>query len=143
MCLKPSHQTAITAGILDKYKQLVEETKSDLRDHLKKIDERLQSLNQRAAPRDRDTSDVKDATEEKESTEQCLRIYQQVSEFIEHSHDQLSRNQYGNGHVPPRPEIREGLSHHGEIATKAMLSDFRLRVSENSTTLKARLTELD
>ncbi|KAF7590395.1 hypothetical protein BBP40_002896 [Aspergillus hancockii] len=136
-------QATVTADVLDEYEQLVEETKADLHDHLENIDERFQSLNQRAAANDGDASDLKDTTEEKESTEQCLRICQHVSEFIERSHDWLSRNQYGSGYVPPRPEIRDILPHNAEIWTKAMLSDFRSKLSENSTTLKARLTELD
>lgn len=109
----------------------------------KKIDERLQSLNQRAATYDREGSDLKDTTEEKESTEQCLRICQQVSEFIERSQERLSQNEYGSGHMPSRPETRGTLPHNAEIATKAILSDLRSRFSENSTALKVRLTELN
>ncbi|KAE8312440.1 hypothetical protein BDV41DRAFT_300693 [Aspergillus transmontanensis] len=136
-------QAAVTAGFLDEYKQLVEETKSDLCSHLAKIDEKLQSLNRRAATDDRDGSDIKDTTEEKESTEQCLRICQQVSEFIERSYGRVVRNEYGNAHMPSRPETRDPFPRNAEIATKAMLSDFRSRLSENSTTLNVRLTDLD
>ncbi|KAL4887803.1 hypothetical protein BDV59DRAFT_206639 [Aspergillus ambiguus] len=136
-------QATVTAGVLDEYKQLIEETKSDLRDHLDKIDQRLQSLDQRAATYDGDGSALKDTTEEKESTEQCLRICQQISEYIERSQERIPRNEYGSEHMPSRPEIRDTLPHNAEIATKAMLSNFRSRLSENSAALKVRLTELD
>jgi hypothetical protein len=53
---------------------MVEKTKSDLRDHMENVDERLQLLLRRAATHERDDSDLRDAKEEKESTEQCLRI---------------------------------------------------------------------
>ncbi|KAF9882869.1 hypothetical protein FE257_004926, partial [Aspergillus nanangensis] len=78
-------QAAVTAGVLDEYKQMVEEAKSDLREHLENIDERLQSLLQRGSAHGRDSIDLNDTMEEKESTEQCLRICAQVAEFIEHS----------------------------------------------------------
>jgi hypothetical protein len=136
-------QAAVTTGVLDEYRRMVEETKSDLRDHLENIDEKLQLLHQRAAAHERDDCDLRDAKEEKESTEQCLRICAQVSEFIERSQAQLSRGRYGDERLPPSLEQRLTIPRNAEVATKAMLSHFRSRLSENSTTLKTRLAELD
>ena len=68
------------------------EAKSDLREQLANINERLRSLLQRGASHDRDTADLKDTREEKESAEQCLRICMQVSDFIKRSQESLSQD---------------------------------------------------
>ncbi|KAF9882993.1 hypothetical protein FE257_004349 [Aspergillus nanangensis] len=120
-------QAAVTAGVLDEYKQMVEEAKSDLREYLENIDERLQLLFQRRSAHGRDSIDLNDIKEEKESTEQCLRIW----------------DQYGGETPPPKPEQTDATSCNAEMTTKAILFDFRSRLSENSATLNARLMELN
>ena len=62
---KFSRPAAVTTGELEKYKRIIEEARSDLREQLANINERLRSLLQRGASRDRDTADLKDTREEK------------------------------------------------------------------------------
>ncbi|KAF9887225.1 hypothetical protein FE257_010479 [Aspergillus nanangensis] len=136
-------QVAVTRDVLDEYKQMIGEATSDLREHLENIDERFQSLLQRESVHGREGIDLRDMTEDKESTEQCLRICAQVSEFIEDSHSHLSRDDYSGEDLPSNQEEDLTRSHGAKMATKAMLIDFRTRLSENSATLNARLTELN
>ena len=137
---KSSRQGEVTTGVLEKYKRITEEAKSDLGEQLANINERLRSLLQRGASRDRDTADLKDTREEKESAEQCLRICMQVSDFIKHSQESLSQDRYDGGNISAK---RDTVPCNAEIDTKATLVDFRSWLPENSTTLKARLAELD
>ena len=137
---KFSRPAAVTTGELEKYKRIIEEAKSDLREQLANINERLRLLLQRGTSLDRDTADLKDTREEKGSTEQCLRICMQVSDFIKRSQESLSQHRYDGGNISAK---RDTVPCNAEIDTKATLVDFRSSLPENSTTLRARLAELD
>src|SRR5438045_9164267 len=81
----PYSRTAnITAKVLEDYKDLIENTKSDLEDHLQQIDERLQSLSANGVVMsDEDAAERERLIEEMDSTKQCITICSQVSEHVE------------------------------------------------------------
>lgn len=80
-----SSRTAIvTVEVLREYKELIADTTSDLNDRLQKIDSKLQDLfAQATGTSQEDLAEKSRINDEKESTQQCLRICAQVSEHLD------------------------------------------------------------
>jgi hypothetical protein len=79
-----SRTVAVTANVLKEYKELIANTTSDLEDHLKEIDAKLQAFSLHGpSMSDEDIAERERVQEEKDSTKQCLTICAQVSEHID------------------------------------------------------------
>jgi len=86
-----SRTAAVTADVLAEYKELINDTTSDLEDHLQAIDRRLQDNSTRTPATSNKTVDECDVIrEERHSTQQCLRICDWVSGHI----DQVQRSTF-------------------------------------------------
>jgi hypothetical protein len=78
-----SRTVAVTSNVLKEYKELITNTTTDLEDHLKEIDAKLQALSLKGSSvSDEDIAERERIQEEKDSTKQCLTICAQVSEHI-------------------------------------------------------------
>jgi predicted nucleic acid-binding Zn-ribbon protein len=78
-----SRSVAVTAAVLKEYKDLITNTTTDLEDHLKEIDDKLQALSSKGSSlSSEDIVERERVQEEKDSTKQCLTICAQVSEHI-------------------------------------------------------------
>ena len=105
--LSHSRTAAVTIDVLNQYKGLITDTKSDLEEHLQAIDKKLQSLSsQGARVSSEDSAEREHIQQEMESTRQCLRICAQVSEHM----DQVRATAFGATH--------EGLNTHSVVVTE-------------------------
>jgi len=74
-----SRTAAVTADVLEEFKEMITNTTSDLEDHLLEIDNKLQILSTQGSRMSNEHSDDrKTIEEERDSTKQCLRICAQV-----------------------------------------------------------------
>ncbi|KAB8210122.1 hypothetical protein BDV34DRAFT_220720 [Aspergillus parasiticus] len=88
--------------------------------------------------------DLSIVREEKESTEQCLAIYTQVSSYIEGMQMHLPRDSQNVPMLTFKPASDNVFdSTKAYLATDAMLTDFKHKLSLNSRVLRARLSALD
>ncbi|KAK6811200.1 hypothetical protein RU639_013003 [Aspergillus parasiticus] len=88
--------------------------------------------------------DLSIVREEKESTEQCLAIYTQVSSYIEGMQMHLPRDSQNVPMLTVKPASDNGFdSTKAYLATDTMLTDFKHKLSLNSRVLQARLSALD
>lgn len=132
-----SRQTAVTSNVLEEYKQMIAETTSDLQDHLLDLDSRVQSLQWKrsfqSAP-----NELEEIREEKASTEQCLNICAGVSEAIEAFEKNLSL-----GSDAHSASVEQKSSAQARITTKAMLTDFQVKLLTSRKDFESRMKELD
>ncbi|GAQ12182.1 hypothetical protein ALT_9503 [Aspergillus lentulus] len=130
-------QTAVTSNVLEEYKQMIAETTSDLQDHLLDLDSRVQSLQWKrsfqSAP-----NELEEIREEKASTEQCLNICAGVSEAIEAFEKNLSL-----GSDAHSASVEQKSSAQARITTKAMLTDFQVKLLTSRKDFESRMKELD
>ncbi|GFF97418.1 hypothetical protein IFM47457_11383 [Aspergillus lentulus] len=130
-------QTTVTSNVLKEYKQIIAETTSDLQDHLLDLDSRVQSLQWKrsfqSAP-----NELEEIREEKASTEQCLNICTGVSEAIEAFEKNLSL-----GSDAHSASVKQKSSAQVRITTKAMLTDFQVKLLTSRKDFKSRMKELD
>ena len=78
-----SRAMAVTSQVLNDYHQLIGRTTCDLQEHLQKIDENLQLLcSERIQTSDEANPEQQRMQEEKESTQQCLKVCAEVSAHI-------------------------------------------------------------
>ncbi|KFY17277.1 hypothetical protein V491_05045 [Pseudogymnoascus sp. VKM F-3775] len=84
--------TNVTIALLNDYNTLIENTTSDLKEHLQELDERLQAISQGAQPVDVDDLKQQRIKEERESAQSCLDICIQVSAHI----DTVQQNAFVN-----------------------------------------------
>ncbi|GFG08403.1 hypothetical protein IFM5058_03906 [Aspergillus udagawae] len=131
-------QTAVTSSVLEEYKQMIAETTSDLQDHLLDLDSRVQSLQWKGSSRS-SPSELEEIREEKASTEQCLNICAGVSEAIEAFEKKLSLG--SDAHSASRLEQKSSAQ--ARIITKAMLTDFQVKLSTSRKDFESRMKELD
>ncbi|KAB8225206.1 hypothetical protein BDV33DRAFT_164630 [Aspergillus novoparasiticus] len=136
-------QAVVTVNVLDEYKKMIAEATSDLQDHLQEINDRVKSIEETGHVQHSDI-DLSIVREEKESTEQCLAICTQVSSYIEGMQMHLPRDSQNVPMLTVKPASDNGFdSTKAYLATDAMLTDFRHKLSLNSRALQARLNTLD
>ncbi|KAE8358040.1 hypothetical protein BDV27DRAFT_75047 [Aspergillus caelatus] len=136
-------QATVTANVLEEYKEMIAEATSDLQDHLQGINDRVKSIEETGHVQHLDF-DLSVVREEKESTEQCLAICTQVSSYIEGMQTRLPRDSQNVPMLTVKPASHNGFDPtRPYIATDAMLTDFRHRLSLSSRNLEARLNTLD
>jgi hypothetical protein len=133
-----SRQTAVTSSVLEEYKQIIADTTSDLQDHLLDLDSRVQSLQWKGSLQSI-PNELEEIREEKASTEQCLNICAGVSEAIEAFEKNLSLG--SDAHSASRLEQKS--SSQARIITKAMLTDFQVKLLTSRKDLESRVKELD
>ncbi|KAH6891524.1 hypothetical protein B0T10DRAFT_313737 [Thelonectria olida] len=120
---------SITPSALEEYKEMIRDTTSDLKEHLQLLDERSRTLAVSDAENPiRDGTEWKAMLEEKECTQQGLRICSQLSAQIEElestpkEHPQFSQQPSANKY------IRNGL---GAAKGSILTLESRLRIHEN------------
>src|SRR5205809_63618 len=88
-----SRTATVTADVLKEYQELIENTKSDLEDHLRDIDSKLTALSRSAATVPNvAASDREVIQEERQSTQQCLEICATVAAHIEAAQTKIFAN---------------------------------------------------
>ncbi|KAK3347292.1 hypothetical protein B0T25DRAFT_554102 [Lasiosphaeria hispida] len=86
-------QSSLTIESLDKYKSMIQDTTTDLEDHLQNVDDKLKSTFLQAADRsNEDAVLVRQMQEERSSTQQCLVICAQLSAYISQIQPTLAAN---------------------------------------------------
>lgn len=134
---------AVTSSVLDEYKRMIAEATSDLQDHLHEISENLQLLNEASEGPLSSDLDSQVIEEEKQSTEQCLEICAQASEYIEGLQAGLLHDSVSMRNLPARSASKENVEpQHAKRVTGAMFHDFLSKINANSNTLESRLAEL-
>lgn len=122
--------------VVNEYKKIISDAKSDLHDHLQEIEDRLKALQipSQSAP-GLDPVVQRDIREEKESIEQCLEICSQVSDYIKGIELRPQRSY---------PELETpAVCDTMQRKTSAILADFKGRLAANSADLETRLHELN
>lgn len=136
-----SRTVNVTSSVVKEYKELITNTTSDLEDHLKEIDAKLQDLSSRGSNvSSEEIAERERVQEERDSTKQCLTICTQVSEHI---------SQYepvASGGVPSAQHVVvERLR--GLILAKRMTSDVlnecKEKLTGTSKNLERHLHEID
>lgn len=133
-----SRKTAVTSSVLEEYKQMIAETTSDLQDHLLDLDSRVQSLQWKGSLQSA-PNELEEIREEKASTEQCLNICAGVSEAIEAFEKNLSLG--SDAHSASRVEQKSSAQ--ARIITKAMLTEFQVKLLTSRKDFESRMKELD
>lgn len=133
-----SRQTAVTSSVLEEYKQMIAETTSDLQDHLLDLDSRVQSLQWKGSPQSA-PNELEEIREEKASTEQCLNICAGVSEAIEAFEKNLPLG--SDAHSASRLEQKSSAQ--ATMITKAMLTEFQVKLLSSRKDFESRMNELD
>ena len=77
-----SRKAAVTADVLVEYKEMISNTTSDLEEHLREIERRLETLPLQDTISDEEAAERDRIQGERESTMQCLVICAQVSEQV-------------------------------------------------------------
>ncbi|KAF4207306.1 hypothetical protein KXV55_002483 [Aspergillus fumigatus] len=131
-------KTAVTSSVLEEYKQMIAETTSDLQDHLLDLDSRVQSLQWKGSLQSA-PNELEEIREEKASTEQCLNICAGVSEAIEAFEKNLSLG--SDAHSASRVEQKSSAQ--ARIITKAMLTEFQVKLLTSRKDFESRMKELD
>ncbi|KAJ9216010.1 hypothetical protein DTO166G4_2254 [Paecilomyces variotii] len=138
---------AITANVLKEYKDLVDNTTSDLSDHLEEVEQKLQDLSSRNVESSGDISELQAIEEERRSIQQCLQICTQVSSYIEEI-------QFGNPKSPSSGLEGKSLSEATKAAeylkislatklTGSTLEECKARLHAASSQLRVQLESLD
>ena len=108
-----SHRTitAVTRNAIEEYKDMIDDTTSDLQKHMQRLDERVQSL---TAPNtdtvESDSADWLALFEEKESTRKGLQICIELSEHIETLESTTNETQQFSQQPTANKYIRSSLS---------------------------------
>ncbi|KAK0724164.1 hypothetical protein B0H67DRAFT_479894 [Lasiosphaeris hirsuta] len=86
-------QSSLTTESLDQYKSMIQDTTTDLEDHLQNVDEKLKSTFLQAADRSGEHAVlVRQMQEERSSAQQCLVICAQLSAYISQIQPTLAAN---------------------------------------------------
>ncbi|KAH8426376.1 uncharacterized protein LDX57_004114 [Aspergillus melleus] len=134
---------AVTSNVLDEFKRMIDEATSDLQDHLHEIYENLQLLNEASEGPLSSDLDSRVIEEEKQSTEQCLDICAQASEYIESLQAGMLHDSVSTRDLPAESAHKENVEpQHAKKVTAAMFHDFQLKLNANSNSLESRLAEL-
>jgi hypothetical protein len=138
-----SRRTRVTEDLLQEYKLLIDNTTTDLQQHLEDISEKLDVLSAQQPPTSaEDTIERQRMQEESESTKQCLTICAQFSAHIE----QAQRIHFTNISTPfdvfqgPASTSEGMLSAQG--LTNDALSEFQQRLGSTKARLEAHLQSL-
>src|ERR1700712_4100882 len=85
LILLRSRTVGVTANVLAEYQELISNTRTDLEDHLREIDNKLQAFSQQGSiASDEELAERERVQEERDSTKQCLAICAKVSDQIGH-----------------------------------------------------------
>ncbi|UZP43473.1 hypothetical protein NXS19_011285 [Fusarium pseudograminearum] len=127
--------TAVTRNAIEEYKDMIDDTTSDLQKHMQRLDERVQSL---TAP-DTDTVESDSADwlalfEEKESTRKGLQICVELSEHIESLGSTTKESQQFSQQPTADKYIRSSLS-----SAKSSISLLEARLKSHGSKIDERM----
>ena len=142
--LSYSRTAAVTANVLKEYKEMIENTTSDLEDHLQEIDDKLQALTSQGATISREeAADIQKIREERDSTQQCLGICAQVSAHV----DKIRANALENISTPPDANyisvttLQDTIS--ARLVTSNTLQDCKDKLKETTSELEKHLQDIN
>ena len=132
-----SHRTitAVTRNAIEEYKDMIDDTTSDLQKHMQRLDERVQSLT--APDTDNVESDSADwlaLFEEKESTRKGLQICVELSEHIESLGSTTKETQQFSQQPTADKYIRSSLS-----SAKSSISLLEARLKSHGSKIDERM----
>jgi hypothetical protein len=134
----------VTTKVLNEYKEMIDNTTSDLQEHLEDINKKLeaiQSQGQSSSPQD--TAEGKWIQEEKESTQQCLVICAKVSMHIEEFRSGVFENISTpmNGNQGPVTTLGNLVS--ARLATNDALKECKETLNDTSNKLELHLQTME
>ena len=144
--------------MLEDYKDLIQDTANDLREHMRNLDERVQSLSAAEAKSTAgDDTEWQAMLQEKESTQQGLRICAQLSAQIElleptsKEHPQFSQRPSAHKYIRTGLDSTKGtiqslvsrlLSHEGDIDRQLKAMESKAQLSEGDATQLVQLQQV-
>jgi len=141
-CPRLSRQSSVTADGLEAYKVMIKDATADLEDHLKSIDEKLESTFSRAAGEsDEDAIQMRQMQEERSSTQQCLAICAQLSTHISRIQPLLAADRgqrSADAHAMP-PGVAEHITREGLEACQDTISNTANRLEKHMKGIMDRL----
>lgn len=141
---RSSQQSSLTAESLDRYKSMIQDTTTDLEDHLQNVDEKLQSAFLQAAEQsgsDEDAALVRQMQEERSSTQQCLAICARLSAYIGQIQPTLAANR-GRDSADTRPAgvaVAEQITTDGLEGCRSALDEASQRLVDHLNSIVERL----
>ncbi|TLD07959.1 hypothetical protein PspLS_12139 [Pyricularia sp. CBS 133598] len=126
---------AITPQVLEDYKDLILDTTLDLKEHLESLEEKVGDL-QKSIPQD-DEAEWAALSEEKESTEQGLKLCAQLSAQIEQFMSLSAENPQFSGRPSAHKHIKSGLGPVG-----ASLQSLLLILQKHESSIKQQMEAL-
>jgi len=147
---------AITPRVLEDYKDMIRDTTTDLREHLQNLEKRVQSLSVGEAHEPTPDVEWQAMLQEKESTQQGLRICAQLSAQIDQleptskEHPQFSQRPSAYKHIRTGLDATRGSiqslvsrlqSHEGDIDRQMKAMESTVQLSEEGAVQLARLQQ--
>ncbi|RYO89146.1 hypothetical protein DL764_008618 [Monosporascus ibericus] len=135
-------QSSVTAERLEAYKVMIKNASADLEDHLKSIDEKLESTFSRAADEsDEDAIQMRQMQEERSSTQQGLAICAQLSAHISRIQPLLAadRGQRSADARAMPPAVAERITREGLEECQDTLSNTANRLQKHLNSIMDRL----
>ncbi len=137
-----SRQSSVTAEGLEEYKTMIQEATADLEDHLKSMDEKLESTFSRVAGgSEEDAIQIRQMQEERSSTQQGLVICAQLSAYISRIHPLPTVDRGvrpADGHETP-PVMAEHITREGLEECRDTLSNTANRLEKHLQSIMGRL----
>jgi len=132
--------------VLAEYKQLIENTKSDLEDHLQDIDAKLQTLSSQVIRLPELTAEQRRIQEERESVKQCLQICSDVSAYVDQMQLQAPSNASTASEEVDPPTISisaRDITTDALSGCKASITSARLQLQDHLNELEIRLRKME
>lgn len=136
-----SRKAAVTARVLDQYKELITNTTTDLEERLQDIDGKLQELSlQKPRLTDEEMLHQQHLEQERSSTRQCLRICAEVAKHMDY-HFNTQEPVYPNTSQEVVSVNRNSFS--ARKATGATFQECKERLSNTTSRLENHLREIN
>jgi hypothetical protein len=123
---------------------LITNTTTDLEEHLREIDNKLQTLSlQGASSSTEDTHELQQIQEERDSTKQCLDICAQVSAHIEQVQPTVLENMSTPSGAYGGPGTKPEYPRSARLVTADAFNVCKVKLSSTTTQLESHLQDID
>ncbi|KAJ9155166.1 Fungal N-terminal domain of STAND protein [Pleurostoma richardsiae] len=132
----------VTASVLAEYKELISNTKSDLEEHLREIDSKLQKLSAQTDTA-KEVPETKRIREERESAQRCLEICVSVSAHIDQVQSASLPNSSSSAETHEQAPFSVAGASSARNATVSALKDCKDTLAGAATHLQTHLEGLN
>jgi hypothetical protein len=130
--------------VLKEYKDLITNTTADLEEHLQQIDDKLQALSlQDLAISDEIVAERRQIQEERDSTQQCLKICAQVVTHIDQHQPTIFENTSTPSDGYQAPDTKLGGFPSARIITADTFKVCKEKLSDTTMKLESHLQDID